>query len=653
MDWPLWLRSVLAATRWCVLLLLAFLVLKPFLLRWISEEEKPILAIYQDASDSVPAEEQEAFRGSLEMNESALEEKYDLRILKFGSEADFENAFDSSLALYTDFGALKEDVATRFYNQNVGAILVTTDGIQTKGVSPNYVDDGHTAPYFMLAMGDSSTHPDARIIEVLNNKLVFLNNEFEVKIRVAADQLEGETLNLSLTGNDFEYQKDIEIDQAKSLREISLRIKAEKPGLNAYKVIIEPLPGEENIANNSATFFIDVLDNRTRVQLIAAAPHPDVGAIKRAIEKNEQYEVGVSLASEWSMGKDGYDLAILHGIPMNQNQRSIIEQLQRAKVPIWFVFSSKMDLQELSKSLNGFSIEGKLNRMDQAGPVQSENFNLFNAPRLDEIKRLPPINVPFGEIQLGFPHQTLLKQRVGIVETQRPLWVFYEQDQQKGALLLAEGSWRWRLNNYQLKGNSTWFNEMVGKTVQYLSVRQKRTRLQVTAPERVAERSPVEFKAELYNESFELTNDPEVELSLTDSSGKNFEYLFKPDGNAYRLSIGNLKAGEYQWKALASMNGQLFEERGLLIVNEVKVEQIQKRANHKFLAQWASRENGEMYPLVQSVDVFERLLNLDQAKPIISTEKDWSDLVEWKWLLILLIALLSIEWFLRKYHGAY
>ena len=207
--------------------------------------------------------------------------------------------------------------------------------------------------------------------------------------------------------------------------------------------------------------------------------------------------------------------------------------------------------------------------------------------------------------------------------------------------------------NYQLLGNSEWFDALVGKTVQYLSVRQKRARLQVSAPQRIAEGSDIRVSAELYNESFELTNDPEVGFELVDDEGNAFSYVFQPDGQGYGLSIGSLKTGRYRWSASASMNGEVFEESGELLVSEVKAEQMVTRADHHFLRQWAFRENGEAFYASNASALTDRLLGLEQAKPQVDSTKQWSELIEWKWLLGLLVLLLSIEGLLRKYHGSY
>lgn len=652
MDWAVWLRASLASLRWLVLLVLGFLLLQPFLTSWINKYEKPILAVYEDASESILPGDKSLLEQSFGANFEALAEKYDIRWMQFGEDVSDSTDKQDVNPLYTDFGAIKEHLANRFFNQNVGAVVIATDGIQNKGLDPRYTDDGHSAPYFMLALGDSTLKSDAGVLEVLNNKLVFLNNDFQVKVRVGADQLTDELAQVSILRDGKEVaKKEVLVRSNRWVQEVPFTLKADKPGLMRYQVKIERVGQETNLDNNTANFFIDVLDNRTKVSIIAAVPHPDAGALKRAVEQNEQYEVTSSISSSWAYPADGIDLAILHGFPANAQDQNIIKKLQSEKVPIWYVLSATSNLVMLSQQLKGFSMTGKRGRMDQVGGLMASGFNLFNAGSFDGIKRMPPLYVPFGDVALGFQHQALMHQRIGTVETDRPLWVYYENAGSKGALLLAEGLWKWRMANHRMEGDTKWFDELVSKTVQYLSVRQKRTRLQLRVPQRAAERTSIEISAELYNESFELTNEPEVTFNLKDEEGRDFDYTFKPDAKGYALSVGNLKAGDYKWQASASMNGEVFTESGSLIISEVKIEQAVTRANHRFLQQWAARERGTVY--YNAATISQDLIALETAKPKVLSEKEWTEIIEWKWLLALLALLVSIEWFLRKYHGSY
>jgi hypothetical protein len=46
-------------------------------------------------------------------------------------------------------------------------------------------------------------------------------------------------------------------------------------------------PEEFTAQNNSRDAYIEVIDGKEKILLLAAAPHPDIKAIKSALEKNE------------------------------------------------------------------------------------------------------------------------------------------------------------------------------------------------------------------------------------------------------------------------------------------------------------------------------------------------------------------------------
>ncbi len=76
-------------------------------------------------------------------------------------------------------------------------------------------------------------------------------------------------------------------------------------------------------------------------------------------------------------------------------------------------------------------------------------------------------------------------------------------------------------------------------------------------------------------------------------------------------------------------------------------------ANHGLLNNMASRHKGEMvYP--RQLEQIEKLLAArDDLKTIVYTRKRYTDLVSFFPFLLLIVGLLSAEWFIRKRNGGY
>lgn len=60
------------------------------------------------------------------------------------------------------------------------------------------------------------------------------------------------------------------------------------------------------------------------------------------------------------------------------------------------------------------------------------------------------------------------------MKTDYPLWIFSRQGERKISIFVGEGLWKWRMHDFADHGNNEIFNELIGKTVQYLTVRKRK-----------------------------------------------------------------------------------------------------------------------------------------------------------------------------------
>jgi len=124
-------------------------------------------------------------------------------------------------------------------------------------------------------------------------------------------------------------------------------------------------------------------------------------------------------------------------------------------------------------------------------------------------------------------------------------------------------------------------------------------------------------------------------------------------GNAYRLNAGKFPAGDYTYTASTVFDGQRFEKEGKFSVNELRVEYTDLVANHKLLYNLAVAKNGDIFSPKELDLLGNEILKQDNITPISYTQKTVKDLINWKWLYLIILVFLSIEWFLRKRNGGY
>lgn len=649
-NWLQRWRYVLASLRFVWLFLILFLLLQPFIVKRVEDIEKPLLLLFIDGSASVKVEEREEVEALYEDLGASLAERFDVRQIPF-AERVRSSGTDELNGLNTDLGVVFDHVNQAYQGANVGGIVVASDGMVNQGRDPRYAALNTDAPVFSLLLGDTSLKPDLSINKVRANNLAFLGNDFEVQALLQASKLNGEERTVRLLRNGAEVaKKSVRITNDQFSQEVSFLVSADRVGVARYGIVIDSLPSESIAANNSAETYVEVLDNRTQVILLAHAPHPDIAAFKEAIEKSEQYEVKVILFSDWSGKTDEGDLFITHGLPRGNEDLGRLQTIVDVGKPMFSVVTADVSLTHFNALNLGLRITTTRNQRDQAGAYIHSDFGLFNVPDHDELRRYPPLMVPFGEMNFTANADVALKQTVGGIQTDQPFLVFTERDGQKHGILLAEGWWRWRLFNRMMEQDE-WTDLIIQKTVQYIAVRQKRTRLAVSVPDRFIEGEEVIFQAEYYNEAYELNADVPIALKLLDGDSTAFDYRFSPQGKDYRLNLGTLPPGDYAWTADVEGQSERFQQSGAFKVLENRVEYQSTVARHALLRYLANQQGGEAFLLDEQDALRERLNQMQSAKPIIHSSSEWISLIDWKTLLFVIAVLAGLEWLLRKTNG--
>jgi hypothetical protein len=407
--------------------------------------------------------------------------------------------------------------------------------------------------------------------------------------------------------------------------------------------------------------FIDVLDRKQKILILADAPHPDIAAIKNSIEDNAHYEVVSVLAENAQQINNlfSYNLVILHQLPSVKNKiEKSIAEIEKSKIPVLFILGNQVSIQTLNAVQNVLNISSSGGKTSDAVPILSKDFTLFTIS--DEIKnflpKLSPLQCPFGNYKVAPSAEysgILFQQKIGSVETSQPLWFFTNNLERKTGFILGEGIWRWRLLDFAAHGNSALFNELIDKTIQYLSLKADKRLFRVISKNIFYENQQVEFDAELYNDSYELINQPEVTLTIINSDGKKFPFSFTRTTNAYHLNAGNFPVGAYRYEAKVNVGNKIFTQKGEFVIAPLQIETTNTIADHQLLYSLAKKSGGELIYPNQLNKLAQLLTSRKDIKPIRLWRKELSDLINLKWIFFLLLFLLSAEWLIRKINGAY
>lgn len=660
-ETPKWVRGVLPALRFIVVTFLSFFLLSPLLKNISRTVEKPIIIFAQDNSESVVAGKDSGYYKSDYLKNisdliSSLSDKYDTNVYSFGNKIQSGFSFDFK-EKQTDIASVFDEIEKRYINRNVGAVIIASDGLYNKGQNPAYNSVQNKFPVYAIALGDTTVRKDLILSKVLHNRIAYLGNKFPIEIQLTAKQLNGKIITCTVSkGPDVLFSKQVMLSGNDFSTAIPLQLDAKEPGLQRYTIKLSRVNGEVSYSNNVQDIFIDVLDGRQKVLIVAEAPHPDIAAVKSALESNENYEVNSVLISDFNALQPGYNLVILHQLPSLKNKiDKLITDMDKTNTSVLFILGTQASIPLFNKAQADVTISSLEGKFNDALPVLSKDFSLFTIS--DALRsyssKLSPLQSPFGSYKVNTSASVLFNQKIGLVETPQPMVLFAQAGERKAGIICGEGIWRWRLQDFSEHESHEIFNEFINKTVQYLSAKTDKSFFRVTSKNNFYENESVEFEAEVYNDSYELINEPEVSMVITDNEGKNFPFTFNKTTNAYVLNAGSFPVGNYRYTAKVTVGSKIYSEKGEFSVSALQMETTNTIADHQLLYSLAKKSGGEMIYPNQTGKLAELLNANKDIKPISHSEKKLSDMINLKWVFFLLLVLLSLEWFIRKINGAY
>lgn len=649
---PVARRSFLAVLRFLIFFTAGFLLLSPLLRQKEERSEKPILVWLEDhsasvfsASDSIRVRR---FQQEAEERLAELEDKY--RIQKLTFSQGILPAGDSIDLTGTNIEAALQDVRERFYNRNIGSVVMLSDGIYNEGSDPAFTAEQMPFPVHVVLSGDSTTNRDIFIERVVHNKVSYLNNEFPVEVYVRARGMSQTSYRLRIIGPEGEelVNETKDIESADHFDRLNYFIKADKEGFRRYTVILESSSPDESPENNRSVFSVEVLSNKKKILVLSPAPHPDIAALTAALNAAQRYEVQVESGKNLPADRD-FDLLILH-----QPGPGVLAELQKSNEPYWLLTGEATTMgsfEPLTAGEKGY---------EESEVYVNQEFNLFSLSETqsDLLADVPPLWAPFGSPSVSGEYYPLLFKRLGRIKTTDPAWLFrYDRlangQQRRSSITLGTGLWRWRMQCYRNQGSFSAFDEVVQKTAQFLTTRNSTNRFDVDIANRFGRSERILGEARLFNSSLELVNDPDAVIRFTAEDGRNYDFSFTRSGNTYRLNAGSLPPGIYSWQASTSLSDENFTDSGKLLVEEELRELSDLVARPAVMRKIATASGGGVYEMSQLDKLLGDRAEDEGARALISMDYQTRSLIEKKWLFAILLILLALEWGLRKYFGRY
>ena len=661
-------KIVMSVLRGVSIALIAFLLLAPMLKLNVKETEQPVLIVAIDNSESMVATPDSAFyradfQEKINNLVQSFSDKYDVKTYLIGESATAANSkekltvpFDGKM---TNLSSLFSDVENVYANQNVGAMVLVSDGIYNTGSNPQYQAERLKFPVYTVLAGDTTVQTDLRIAGIIHNNQTFLGNYFPVEIKVAATHLAGNKAVLKvLEGENEVFNKTIDIRGNQHFETVKLTLNAKAKGTQKYRVELTELDGEVTYRNNADNFYIQVVDTREKIAIVYYAPHPDVGAIKSALETSDKYEVEVFSAETFNKNPNDYSLFILHQLPaVKPAAGNLLSKIQQEGISALYIIGKQSDLKAFNNLGAGISItqQGGKVMYNEAYPSFNDNFLTFtfSEEARQVLRNYTPLLTYFANYQTSVGANVFMYQKINNVVSTYPLILFSQNAKGRTGVITGTDIWRWRLQNYLKAQNFDAFDEIINKIALYMSVKGDKSYFRIHSQEVYNENTPVEFTAEVYNESYELITDPDVRFVLTDGNGKEYVSQFSKQNSSYYLNLGKLPVGDYSWEASTVAGTKTYKKSGSFSVQEILLESMNLVANRDVMRAIAENTNGQCFDVRDMENLEKVIKENDDIKPVVTYNKKYTLILN-SWIyLALIILLLGIEWFMRKWGGGY
>lgn len=640
------LHLFLAFLRFTTIFGILVLLINPIISSHSLEIIKPPLPIVVDNSSSIVALNANKIAVAVYkkiISNKDLQDKFDVQSYQFDTEFRQSQQFDFK-GKQTNLDAIAKDLKIVYRNSSFPTVLIT-DGNQTSGNDYVYSFDAENK-VFPIILGDTTTVFDLKINQLNVNKYAFYKNKFPVEIFVQYSGNKNTKAKFSiLQGNSVLSTQQITFSSSKKSAVIQMLLPAEKVGLQVFKAQITSNEKEKNRYNNTKNFAVDVIDQKTNIALISSINHPDIGALKRAIEANAQRKVTVLKPNQINT-LENYNVLIFY--QPDNNFKTVFERAKSAAINTFIVSGTTTDFSFLNQQQNNLIFKMSGQKEDYTPEFNSE-FNVFAAENIG-FENYPPLQNSFGSVTTNGNVSVLLSSKIRNIPTQMPLLAFIENKGKRSAFLLGENIWKWRLQNYLNHQSFEKFDGFADKIIQFLASNATKKALVVAHDNFYNSGEAIVITAQYFNKNYEFDEKARLTIAIVNSKTKQTKnYDLLKGNNSYKVNLDGLSAGSYTF-SVKELNSKT-KYSGSFEILDFDIEKQFVNPDIEKLTQLASATNGKVYYPNQTDLLIQSLLKNEAYKSVQKSSVTKTPLIDWIGLLILISVALTTEWFVRKYNG--
>ena len=669
-------KMILIVLRILTLISLLFAALNPKIIISKSFLSSPKILFFIDNSKSIKLK-------NFDYNKDIIESLFNIaNNSNYKSNFEFYVFSDSVKKFNSDYVDLQFDgVFTNMHNifsfahnyhDEIGAILIASDGIVNQGLDPIISAKKFEKPILTLQLGDPVEKPDVLFQKIVKPDNFNVNDTIQFFLTIKNTKLAGKTASINFFVDNKIIEKQDIILSSSNLDLITFKYSFTTRGEKKISFSIVPLKEEENHSNNVQTFFVKVEDKKKKIILLSSSLSADYKFIKQALKKNKNFniiDIAQISANEFLYQDknlkfiDSANVFFMINFPTKNTPQNIVlkvfDKILNQKIPFFILLSELNDfnkLKTIDKALPFDISSSKYFANSQlAQPYIVKDFDPFligSFATKNDWNSLPPVYATILDLKLKNSAEihSYLKIKEQVIEY--PLIISSTNLDSKQFAINAVEIWRWKLF-YGSEINNELFDNFILSIAEWLLTTEDDMLFAIDLNKKILNLGEMlQITAKAKDEFGKPAQNAQINISIKNNNYTDEFQLKELTAGIYEGFYYPRQIGDYLFEAKYSLNNKtLSGYKTKFYIDEAEIEKNNLVAD-TVLMKKLSNKNGiysqtkeDLYKAISFIE------NIVKNKRIEKRTK--SEFVYWNsfYILFLPIFLLTIEWFLRKKNG--
>jgi len=658
----LWIGRFLIGLRSLALVFFVLAFVMPVFSYIFSETFTPKTAVLLDTSLSMDIPEDE-LRGR------DARDTYQQIQSSLGESGEYYT-FDSGLRLLDsdglDFSGAATDMAAAirsFSGRNdIAALVLLTDGRWNLGENPAGLDFVRGVPVHSVGVGSYNLPGDISLLSVSAPPVVYAGDEAKVTVTLVSNNAVNEAVPVEVLMDGKVIASLVAAFENGMRTNCDFSFPMTETGLHSFETRIRPTQDAIS-SNNSAYFDIQALKSRFKVLVFSAGPSADTGFLRRTLEADGAFDsdfivAGMSDNDSVANPDPGkYDLIVVIDGGGNKLNAALAEKIVRSveNGAGLLCFGSRFSgagMSALETILPVDRVKSALK--DAAYHIAASKLGATHflttgaADGADSWRDLPPLHAVANTV--ARKSATVLAEAYdpAAAAFRIPAIVAGRHGAGNIVVMPFSGLWRWKL---MLSGSGKrfgFYDSFMAGTLRWLATEDAVSPLKISTGKSVYfSGEQIEFEARLYDSVFMPVSGASVTVAIDSLLSR--KTLLKEDTPALYSGIApSPGTGEHLFRATAwSGSEMLAEATGSFIVTAATLERLNLAPDHETLG-LISQKSGGISVSPSGLDSLTSALAFAAVH-----ERSHEDKRPWlhPFYPLLIIALLSVEWTIRKRQG--